>query len=451
MDLNGKRALVVGLARSGAACARLLCARGAHVTVNDSKPESELRQYIDQLEGLDIDTRLGQGAMELVEGMDLVVLSPVISINVPFARRAKELGIEVIGEIELAYRFLQADLVAITGTNGKTTTTALTGEIFRIAGRRTRVLGNIGIPIAAEALETQPGEVVVAEVAGFQLESTRDFHPRVCAVLNITEDHLDRFHTMEAYIASKEHIFKNQTKTDRAVLNYDDPVVRGMAQKTAAGVFYFSRKQKVKGAYIEGDDLVADLGSGPVRVCRTGEIRIPGTHNLENAMAAALLAMCCGVGAEAVREALMTFPGVEHRIEFVREVGGVRFINDSKGTNPDASIKAVEAMERPTVLLAGGYDKKSDFAPLVHAFGGRVKAVVALGDTAKQVAGACRKAGFSAVKLAGGFEEAVLAAFALAEPGDNVLLSPACASYDMFRDFEHRGREFKRIVSQLER
>lgn len=451
MDLNGKRVLVVGLARSGEACARLLCALGAHVTVNDSKPAGDLTEYIGRLEGLEIEYRLGQGAMELVEGTDLVVLSPAVSVDAPFSRRAKELGIEVIGEIELAYRFLRADLVAITGTNGKTTTTALTGEIFKRAGLTTRVLGNIGIPVAAEALSTRPGEVVVAEVAGFQLESTRDFHPRLCAVLNITEDHLDRFGTMEAYIASKEHIFKNQTRADKAVLNHDDPVVRGMAEKTDAEVFYFSRKQKVKGAYVEGDDLVADLGGGPVRVCGTGEIRIPGTHNLENAMAATLLAMCYGIGPQAVREALMTFPGVEHRIEFVREVDGVRFINDSKGTNPDASIKAVEAMDRPTVLLAGGYDKKSDFVPLIKAFGERVKAVVALGDTAGQVAGACHEAGFSAVKLAGSFEEAVRLAFSLAMPGDNVLLSPACASYDMFRDFEHRGREFKRIVSQLER
>ncbi|MFZ5975482.1 MAG: UDP-N-acetylmuramoyl-L-alanine--D-glutamate ligase [Bacillota bacterium] len=452
MELSGKRVLVAGLARSGAACAKLLCACGAHVVVNDNKDAGALKEYIDQLSGLEIEYRLGQGAMELVEGTDLVVLSPGISINAPFARRAEELGIEVIGEIELAYRFLQADLVAITGTNGKTTTTALTGEIFKAAGHKTRVLGNIGVPIAAEALQTRPGEVVVAEVAGFQLESTKEFHPGICAVLNITEDHLDRFGNMAAYIASKEHIFKNQTKADHAVLNYDDPVVRGMAIKTKAQVFYFSRRHRVdRGAYVDGDAVMADLGAGPIEVCKTKEIRIPGAHNLENAMAATLCAMCYGIEASVVREALMAFPGVEHRIEFVREVDGVRFINDSKGTNPDASIKAIEAMERPTVLLAGGYDKKSDFAPMILSFGGRIKAVVALGDTAKQVMDACAQAGYDAVWHANSFEEAVHTAFSLAEPGDNVLLSPACASYDMFKDFEHRGREFKRIVYKLER
>lgn len=452
MELEGKKVLVVGLARSGAACAKLLCARGARVVVNDSKNAGELAGYIEQLAGLEIEYRLGQGALELVQGMDLVVLSPVISINAPFARRAKELGIEVIGEIELAYRFLQADLVAITGTNGKTTTTALTGEIFKTAEHRTRVLGNIGIPIAAEALETRPGEVVVAEVAGFQLESTEEFHPHICAVLNITEDHLDRFHTMEAYIASKQEIFKNQTGADKAVLNYDDPIVRNMASKTRAQVFYFSRRQKMdRGAYLEDGDMMVNLGQGPVRVCSAKEIRIPGAHNLENAMAAALCAMCYGIEHSDVRDTLRTFPGVEHRIEFVREVDGVRFINDSKGTNPDASIKAIEAMARPTVLLAGGYDKKSDFIPMVKAFGGRIKAVVALGVTAGQVMAACAACGFHAVRHAQSFKEAVETAFSLAQPGDNVLLSPACASYDMFRDFEHRGREFKRIVSKLER
>ncbi len=453
MKLKKKRALVVGLARSGAACAKLLAAKGALVTVNDSKPAGALEKYIKELEGLPLTYRLGQGALELVDGMDLVVLSPGISINAPFAKKAREQGAEVIGEIELAYRFLDCDLVAITGTNGKTTTTALTGEIFRRSGRRTRVLGNIGVPIAAEALDTRPGEVVVAEVAGFQLESTREFHPGICAVLNITEDHLDRFGNMEAYIASKEHIFKNQTAADTAILNYDDPVVRGMAQKTRARVLYFSRKERPqKGAYVEDGALMADLGNGPVRVCGIKEIRIPGAHNLENAMAASLCAMADGIGPEVIRATLMEFAGVEHRIEFVREVDGVRFINDSKGTNPDATIKAVEAMERPTVLLLGGYDKKSDFGPLIRAFGGRIKAVIALGATAAQVMDACAREGFTAVRHAGeGFEQAVRMAFALAQPGDNVLLSPASASYDMFTDFEHRGREFKRIVQKLER
>jgi len=258
---------------------------------------------------------------------------------------------------------------------------------------------------------------------------------------------------MEAYIASKEHIFKNQTADDTAILNYDDPVVRGMAQKTKARVLYFSRKERPeRGAYAEDGAVMADLGSGPVRVCGIKEIRIPGAHNLENAMAAALCAMAAGVGPEVIRAALMEFAGVEHRIEFVREVDGVRFINDSKGTNPDATIKAVEAMERPTVLLLGGYDKKSDFGPLIRAFGGRIKAVIALGATAAQVMDACAREGFTAVRHAQeGFEQAVRMAFALAQPGDNVLLSPASASYDMFTDFEHRGREFKRIVLKLER
>ncbi len=451
MDVKDKKILVVGLARTGVACAKMLSKCDAIVTVNDSKPAEQLQNFIDQLEGYDIEFRLGQGAVDFVEDKDIVVLSPVISINAPFAKRARELGAEVIGEIELASRFLKCDLVAITGTNGKTTTTTLTGEIFKHAGYTTHVLGNIGIPIADKALDTKKGEVVVAEVAGFQLESTYQFHPQICAMLNITEDHLDRFKTMEAYIASKEHIFKNQTFSDKAILNYDDDIVRDMSTKTKAEILYFSRMQKVKGAYVENDDMMVNLGDGAIRVCAVDEIYIPGNHNLENAMAATLCAMSYGINASIVRETLMAFKGVEHRIEFVREVDGVRFINDSKGTNPDASIKAIQAMDRDTVLIAGGFDKKSDFVPMVKEFGDKIKAVVALGDTADKVVDACKKLGFDRVVKANSFENSVEKAFELASTGYNVLLSPACASFDMFSDYEQRGREFKRIVLKLER
>jgi UDP-N-acetylmuramoylalanine--D-glutamate ligase len=441
-------ALIVGMAKSGIGAAKLLFKSGWRVIVNDKKPE--IPGLAEALRGITAEYRLGERPETLLDGVELMVISPIIPMSVPFVIEAKRRGVEVVSEIELGYRYSHADFVCITGTNGKTTCTALTGEMFIAGGRHTFVLGNIGVPITEHALETREGDVVVAETAGLQLEGNVRFHARAAGVCNITEDHLDHFGTMENYIAAKCKIFDNQTEDDVAVLNYDDPVVRGMARLTPAKVFYFSRESEVpRGLFLRGNTVIYRDENGEWPLIETNEIRIPGGHNLENAMLSSLLALGMGIGEDAVRKALRAFPGVEHRIEFVREFDGVAYINDSKGTNPDSTIKAVQAMTRPTVLILGGFDKHSDFHELFSHFpGSEVKAAVVLGETKEKILQTAADAGLSGLcRTADAFEEAVLLARSLTVPGDAVLLSPACASWDMFDNFEQRGDVFKEIVN----
>ncbi|MHB1314419.1 MAG: UDP-N-acetylmuramoyl-L-alanine--D-glutamate ligase [Christensenellales bacterium] len=449
MNYKDKNVLIVGMAKSGVASASLLCRLGAVVTANDRKKESELSEAVDSLKDCPIKWRLGEDPVPLLQGKEILLISPVVPMHSPVVQAAKKMGIFITGEIELGYECAKADFVAITGTNGKTTTTALTGEMFLDAGFHTFVLGNIGVPIAQEALNTKPGDVVVAEVAALQLETTHTFKPRVAAFLNITDDHLDRYGTMENYISAKLHIFKNQDENDIAVLNYDDEIVRGFHTKAKAAVLYFSRKEIVKGAYAQNGEVYLNLTGKPVFVCTTGDIKIRGAHNLENALSAVACAGAMGISPASMRQTLMQFPGVEHRIEFVREVNGVRFINDSKGTNPDSTVKAIEAMDRPTVLLLGGSDKKLDFMPVFRVFGNTVTAVVALGEVKQQILDTAREADFLNIVSADTFPDAVMKAYALARPGGNVLLSPACASFDMFHDYEERGRIFKDIANSI--
>jgi len=441
-----KTALVVGMAKSGVSSAKLLYRVGYHVIINDQK--AQIPGLEEQLAGIEYTDALGQDPQALYDGVDLMVISPVIPMHRPFVKEAQARGIEVIGEIELGWRYSKGDFVCITGTNGKTTSTTLTGEMFREGGFHTFVLGNIGIPITEHALEIVPGDVVVAETAALQLEGNSRFHARAAAVCNITEDHIDHFLTMENYIAAKARIFERQTAEDFAVLNYDDPIVRDFASLTQARVLYFSRLHEVEeGVFLRGDSVIWRFDGREEEILKADQIRIPGAHNLENAMMCAALSLPMGVSMEAVRKAMMEFPGVEHRIEFVCERSGVTYINDSKGTNPDSTIKAVQSMKQPTVLLLGGYDKKNDFGPLFEAFNENIKAVVALGVTAPQILEAARNNGFANIHhCEGTFQQAVDMAAALAEPGDAVLLSPACASWDMFDNFEQRGRVFKEIV-----
>ncbi|MEL7609001.1 MAG: UDP-N-acetylmuramoyl-L-alanine--D-glutamate ligase [Bacillota bacterium] len=450
--MKQKLALMVGMARSGVSSTKLLASQGYRVIINDSK--NSIPGLSEQLSGIEYIDALGRDPMELIDGVDLLVLSPVVPIFAPFAEEAKRRGVEVIGEIELGYRFSKGDFVCISGTNGKTTTTALTGEVFKAGGRNTFVLGNIGVPITEHALETREGDVIVAEVAALQLESIDRFHARAAAMLNITEDHLNRFReSMDEYVAAKCRIFENQTGDDFAVLNYDDPVVRDMAKLTRARVLYFSRREEVpEGAFVQGGEILFRMDGILTRVLEADRVRIPGAHNLENALAATCLGLCMGLEAGRVAKALMEFPGVEHRLEFVREIDGVRYINDSKATNPDSSIKAVEAMTRPTVLLlgVGEYDKHSDFTPLFRAFGGRIKAVLASGLNVPAIERAAKETGFAPViECENDLGPMVDAARGLAEPGDTVLLSPAAASWGLFEDYEHRGRVFKDVVAKL--
>lgn len=452
MNFEGKKVLVCGMARSGVSAAQCLYELGARVTISDSKAEEKLAEALQPLEGMDIRRCLGDQAQPAdLESYDLAVTSPGIPMQAPILRAVQAAGVPLIGELELGAQVSRAPLYAVTGTNGKTTTTTLIGEIFRNLGKTTYVVGNIGYPFTACALQCGEEDVAVAEVSSFQLETISTFHPHIAVMCNITEDHLNRHGTMEEYIRVKERIFENMGQGDYAVLNLDDPIVRGMAERIPCAPAFFSRRQEVEtGAYLEGEEVVFSLNGHKKRVLRADEIRIPGEHNLENALAATALAMLAGVPAPVVRHTLKTFPGVEHRIETVRTVEGVTYINDSKGTNVDASIRAVRAMKVPTVLLAGGYDKHTDFLPLAREIlASKIHTVVVLGDTAEQIERALRAVGFESILHAKTFEEAVLLARSCAREGENVLLSPACASFDMFRDYEERGRVFKEIVSRL--
>ena len=367
-------------------------------------------------------------------------------------QRIKESGREVISEVELAYRLTGTPIVAITGTNGKTTTTALTGEIFRRLGRNTHVAGNIGTPLIDAAVFSQPSDILVAEISSFQLEGIRDFKPRAAAVLNITPDHLDRHKTFDNYKALKARVYENQEPDDFAVLNADDPAAASMADGCRARVLYFSRKRIMDtGAFVEKGYIIIKRGKSSERICKASDLRILGDHNLENALAAAALAWSMEVPVKAIGDALKSFEGVEHRLEYVDTVNGVVYINDSKGTNPDASARAVKAMDRPIVLIAGGYDKGGDFDEFVDGFGDKVKGVVLLGATAEKLKSSCRRVGLNNIYMVKNMREAVERAALMAKEGDAVLLSPACASWDMYKNFEERGKDFKEAVGMLRR
>lgn len=453
MNVNGKRVLVCGMARSGIAAAKLLLSLGAQVTITDTKQEADFGGALDELRAPGCVFALGQAADALIAGQDMMVISPGIAWAKPFVQSAIAQGVEVMGELELGARLTKGALVAITGTNGKTTTTTLVGELFRAAGRTTHVVGNIGYPITATAGISKADDVTVAEVSSYQCEGISQFHPHVGAVLNITEDHIVRHGSMAVYIAMKRRIFDRQTAQDIAVFNYDDATCREMAKGLKARVAWFSRREKVPfGAYVEDQHIVLKLGEGEQRVCRCDEVYIPGPHNLENALAAVTIAGVMGVPCETMREVLKTFKGVEHRIETVRELDGVTWINDSKGTNVDSTQKAIATMNRPTVLILGGSDKKVSFDPLAKSIveAPLIEHCVLIGDTANQIKDALDRAGYSAYTMTGyDFDLCLATCRKLAKKGGNVLLSPACASFDMFTDYENRGQIFKEKVMAM--
>ena len=452
-----KTALVVGMAKSGVASAILLYKKGYTVIINDLK--SDIPGLSESLKKIKYVNRLGVAPEALLDGIDLMVISPVIPIFRPFVKEAIARGIEVIGEIELGYRYSNrgARFVCIGGTNGKTTTTTLTGEIFteyhkRIGTGNAYVLGNIGVPITAHALDTKAGDTVVAETASLQLESIVDFRCNAAGLLNITEDHINRFGSMEAYIAAKMRMFENQTEEDFAALNADDPIVANA--KTRARKLFFSRKKEVEeGAFVRNGKIIFRMDGKETELIPADELGIIGAHNLENALCAVCLSLAMGVPADIVSSMLRSFKGVEHRIEYTRCYHGVTFYNDSKGTNPESTIKAVEAMKQPTILLlgVGNYDKQSDYRPVFRCFNGRVKACIVNGSNTEAIMKAAADEGYTAIHACmGGLEEMILDALDIAESGDAVLLSPACASWGMFTDYEERGRIFKQIVNSLE-
>ena len=454
MNLKGKKVLIIGLAVTGVPLVKVLALLGANIIVNDLKSEEALSDSIEELKGLDIKFILGkhpEGVSDLGP-LDLVVVSPGIPLDIPFISQLKKDNISIIGEIELAYRLSSAKIVAITGTNGKTTTTALTGEIFKNAKENTYIVGNIGVAAISKALETKPTDFMIMEVSSFQLESTKDFHPKAAAILNLTPDHLNRHKTMENYLETKFKIFENQDANDFAIINYDDSTCREASGDLRAKKIYFSRKEVLaEGVFVSNDNIVIKLNNEVVTVLPTNEIRIPGNHNIENALAATALAYVMGISPMVIADTLRSFNGVEHRIEFVDSINNVRYINDSKATNPDAAIKALEAVKAPIILLAGGMDKGNEFMEFIEAFNGKVKEMIVYGETADKLYATAQNMNFTSIKMVKDLEEAVAAAYLSAVEGDSVLLSPACASWDMYKNFEERGKHFKNIVRDIRR
>jgi UDP-N-acetylmuramoylalanine--D-glutamate ligase len=449
MDVRGKNVLIIGLARSGIAAAMELKKMGAKVTGNDAKPREDLKD-IGPLESLGINLVCGGHPLKLLEGCDLVVVSPGVPNDLAIFEEARKRDITVISELELGYWFAKAPIIAVTGTNGKTTTTTLIGEILKNDGRNIAVAGNIGIPLIREIDEYGQKDYLVVEVSSFQLENIVHFKPKISVILNITEDHLNRHKTFENYIEAKARIMENQDEGDYTVLNFDDPIVTSLAKRAKSKMVFFSRQQELeRGIFVKNGVIVIKENGNMYPILKTKELGIKGSHNLENALAAVSVAWIARVNLNNLAETLKDFHGVEHRLEFVATIDGVKYINDSKGTNPDAAQKAIEAMEEPIVLIAGGYDKKSDFTGFVKSFKGKVKKVILIGATADAIEKTARKNGFFNTQRAGSMQEAVDLASKSAQPGDVVLLSPACASWDMFENFEERGRIFKEAVHSL--
>lgn len=451
--LVGKRVLVVGMARSGLASAAMLRELGASVLACDGKSAAELGEALGALRRLGCDCLTGDAFPRSAQGVDLILVSPGIPPDLPLLLDARNRGIPVTGELELASRIAEGDFVAVTGTNGKTTTVSLLGEVFRRFGKKTHVAGNIGLPLSAVALKSEPADCLVIEVSSFQLETVESFHPRIAALLNVTHDHMDRHGSFQNYLRLKTRIFENQSHSDFAVLNHDDETCLKIAKGLKASPVWFSRRKLLSaGAFVKADIILWRWQSEEWPVCPVSALKIPGSHNLENALAATAVACAAGLPAQHVGEALKAFEGIEHRMEFVRERRGVRYINDSKGTNPASTVKAVEAMRSPTVLIAGGYDKHVSFVSLARSVvsSGRVSHVILIGQTAKQIAQALKEQGFLHSSRAESLEEAVHIAASGTDAGSSVLFSPACASFDMFTDYEERGRRFKDIVCALD-
>lgn len=450
MDFADKKVLVVGTGISGVAAAKILAKKSAKVILMDGNTEldpEDIKKKFDQ--EIEYHLILGDIPDEVISTLDLAVLSPGVPTDLPFVIKMQDAGVPIWGEIELAYECGAGKVVAITGTNGKTTTTALMGEIMKAYFDSVYVVGNIGYPYTEYAQEMVEESVTVAEVSSFQLETIHNFRPEVSAILNITPDHLNRHHTMECYAQTKARVAMNQDAGQTCVLNYEDERLVELAKDMKANVVYFSSKQELeKGAFLRGEDIIYKAEEEVV-VCNIHDLKLLGAHNYENVMAAVAMAVAMGVPMDVIRKVACEFKAVEHRIEYVAEVDGVKYYNDSKGTNPDAAIKAVEAMISPTIIIGGGYDKQSTYEEWIASFGDKVKALVLLGQTADKIGTTAKEAGFDAIYKVENMQEAVQKCKELATEGDAVLLSPACASWGMFKNFEERGDVFKECVRNL--
>ncbi len=440
IELKDKKIVVVGTGISGVAAAKLLAPIAKEVYLyDDNQPDdAKLKARF----GGDYPSNMKLRVKEYPQGCDVAVISPGVSIYSDIVKRFEADNMPVIGEIELAYMFEKGTVMAITGTNGKTTTTSLVGAIMKAYNEKTYVVGNIGFPYTAEVMKTSSDSVTVAEISSFQLETVKTFAPKVSAILNITPDHIDRHKSMENYVQAKKDVAKFQTSDDYCVLNADDEWLCDF--KPAAKVVYFSSSKKVMvGAYLDGDMIMYNDGKEIRKLMNVHDMNLIGKHNYENVMAAVAMCVCMGVPYDIIIDTVKTFKAVEHRIEYVEEIDGVIYYNDSKGTNPDASIKAIEAMERPTILIAGGYDKHVPFDSFIDSFGDKVKKLVLIGETKEEIKKLAIQKGFTNITECDTFEEAIEVCHDSASSGDAVLLSPACASWDMFEGYEQRGRIFK--------
>jgi UDP-N-acetylmuramoylalanine--D-glutamate ligase len=452
-SMKGKKILVLGLGKSGLAAIKLLLAAGAAIIIaNDYKElnlvEKEMAVFLEQPQ---VRIVAGGHPENILEDINVIIKSPGINPQLPLLKKAISSGIPVYSEIELAYLFSKAPLFGVTGTNGKTTTTSLIGEMLKLQYPNVYVAGNIGYPLAEAVLQAAKGDLIVAELSSFQLENIRRFRLQIATVLNITPDHLDYHGNENNYTASKRKILLNQRPGDWAVLNKDDKVVNEFVPFVAGNLLPFSSIETLNpGICLQEGKIVINFGSISSSVCRADEVKIPGNHNLENALAATAVAWLGGLEVSKIAQVLKNFPGVPHRLEHVANIGGVDFINDSKGTNPDATLKALQAIKQPKILIAGGYNKNSDFKPMLRKMKGlQVKRLVLLGETASMLSAMALEQGFQEVAIVPSLEDAVSQAFFASNPGDAVLLSPACASWDMFQNFEERGNKFKKAITAL--
>ena len=451
MKLEGKNVLVFGSCISGIGAADLLKQVGANPIIYDGNEELDREEIRSRMkDGAGTKVILGELSEGEMDRLDLVVLSPGVPTDLPVVKSLKARNLTIWGEVELAYQMGKGRVLAITGTNGKTTTTAMLGKIMEDYLDSVYVVGNIGTPYTSVALDMKEDTVTVAEISSFQLETIQDFCPQVSAILNITEDHLNRHHTMEEYIRVKEQITSNQTSDQVCVLNYEDMTLREFGKQIPARVVYFSSLQPLeRGIYLDGEDIVLATEQEKIVITSTDRLKILGIHNYENTMAAAAMAYYAGVPVENIRRSIESFTAVEHRIEYVTEKNGVVYYNDSKGTNPDAAIKGIQAMNRPTLLIGGGYDKDSTYEEWIESFDGKVRYLVLIGQTREKIQEAAHNCGFKNTILAEDLEEAVRICAGMARKGDAVLLSPACASWGQFENYEQRGRMFKEYVYAL--
>lgn len=450
MEIKNKNILIIGLGISGVSTVLALNKLGAKIYVTDSKEKDQLTEYINKLKNIDVKYFLGNKDIDL--GLiDIAVKSPGVPFDIDLIKDLNKKSIEVVTDIELAYRLCENKFVAITGTNGKTTTTALVGEIFKNSRKPYHIAGNIGVGILWEVVNSNEEDIFIVETSSFQLENTHFFKPKASLITNITPDHLNWHKTLDHYINAKKKVFKNQDSKDFTILNYDDNLLREMKNETNAEVIFFSSTEVLnRGIYVEDREIIINVSSEKIKVMNVNELKIPGKHNLENVLSSIALAFAMEVPIDIIRKTLKEFDGVEHRLEFVDELKGIKFYNDSKGTNPDASIKAIDALDSPIILIAGGMDKGSDFTEFINSFNKKVKALVLLGETKEILKQIANEKGFLETYEVKDIKEAVNKSFELSERGDNILLSPACASWDMFKSYEERGEEFKKAVYKLE-